>query len=266
MMLSEMSQARNNKYHISSHTQEWGAGYWEVRIWEKKPICLCEDAVMKPIILYKFSKSGSSLWVQCEPLTARRGLQGISGEMVTLRRNQLEILKTVNRRRKENKECSWQVLNRLQGCSARELCGGTCDSSAWPKLKARLGRRDSRRKHTSNKCQWFLQISERHQSHNSFGSTTKRVKKQTWTGDRQTAQKTKKTIEERVRDACGRQNLGGTKDRSWTQLWNHASWKTTAHSSRDWGEELASLKHWSTWPPLRRANSNGCSRQMETES
>lgn len=139
MMLSEMSQARNNKYHISSHTQEWGGGYWEVWIWEKKPICLCEDAVMKPIILYKFSKSGSSLWVQREPLTARRGLQGISGEMVTLRRNQLEILKTVNRRRKENKECSWQVLNRLQGRSSKRALWGDMWQLSMAKTQSEAG-------------------------------------------------------------------------------------------------------------------------------
>ena len=47
----------------------------------------------------------------------------------------------------------------------------------------------------------------------------------------------------------------GTKGCCWAQLWNHASWKTTAHNPWSTGE-----------PPLRRANSSGCLRQMETES
>jgi hypothetical protein len=61
---------------------------------------------MKSIILHKFSKSGFSFWVQGETPTACRSMQGISGETVTLRRDQLEILRTVNRHRKKNKECS----------------------------------------------------------------------------------------------------------------------------------------------------------------
>lgn len=83
MMLSEMRQTGDDEYHISSHVQEGEGGCREVWTWAKKPICMCEDVTMKPIILHKFSKSGFSLGAQYETPAACRDLPGISGKMVT---------------------------------------------------------------------------------------------------------------------------------------------------------------------------------------
>lgn len=157
------------------------------------------------------------------------------------------------------------------------LWGDTKPSNhpVWPKPKLRLGRGESRRKDTSNKCQAFLQISKRHNQEGTkpFQVNNKMIEKQTrketWRDHMPTAGKAKKTLkEEQKMLMANKTQKTGTKDGCWVQFCSHASRKAIAHSPcRAWKEELVSLVRYTTWSPLRRKNDgNGCFRQMETES
>lgn len=157
--------------------------------------------------------------------------------------------------------------------TTRKPCGMIWNSPVGPKPEPRMGREDHRRRNTSNKCQAFLQISKRHNSHNQEGNKPfpvngKNDSRAHLNRSHANCSEKQRRYWRKCKGHTWQIQLRKQKEKTAVEFSSETmlSWKTTAYSlCGAWQEEHVSSEYWATWLLLRKMDSNGCFRHMETE-